>query len=271
MGRKYQRIFLKQGEKYYYFCNYRLSNSDGSLYLSFPRKDKDYKMISYHSSGLIHYKNLKARSICGEPIFEITKPFIFINYSVPKIALLDIYPDNSLLQTDNIIEVSINLNLRITFSIAIAPNEYQFGDINQWSLKFNGLFDLIMLFNQIQPKITSNLNKHFVYLAPLKGFLNHQKYPKSYSQILFHQKINNTQDLIIYPPNNEGIYKIYFAVPMRISPKVKIQFFNQKLSAILLENESRTNMTLSFKVKDNKNNFIKKPEKIVRVELDAEL
>ena len=107
---------------------------------------------------------------------------------------------------------------------------------------------------------------------PSEGPLNKQKYDRQYSQLLFHQKLQGVQDVIIYRPNAIGIYKMYFSVPMRKIPKIKIKFKDSDLEAIILEDENnpRTNTSARFKVK-NKHGYIKKSQEIVSVELDAEL
>ncbi len=296
MGIKnYQKVLIKQNNKYYYLFNLELSISDGSLYISFPRKGVNYKynkldindsgiinisnkknqipktkLISYHASGLIHYKNLDTKSIYGEPIFDITKLFTFVHYSVPKISLLDEYL-KEINNNDHIIETLVKADLRNNFSISIAPERSEFKTIDGFEITFKNLCNILVFINNIVITIPKNIEQHFIHLMPSEGLFNEQKYSKSDSQLFFHQKISNIQDVIIYHPNGEGIYKMFFAVPMRITPKVKIQFSNPNLTAILMDDKTRTNTTLTFKVKDNKNNFIKTPSDIINIELDAEL
>lgn len=290
-----QKVLIKQNNKYYYLFNLELSVSDGSLYLSFPRKGINYeynkmdvgesglikisskktqipktKSISYHASGFIHYKNLDTKGIYGEPIFEITKPFTFIHYSVPKISLLDEYLED-INENDHIIEAPIWADLRNNFSISIAPENSDLKNVAGFGILFKNLCSILVFMNNISIALPKNIDQHFVHLMPFEGLFSEQKYSQSDSQLFFHQKINNVQDVIIYRPNGEGVYKMFFAVPMRITPKVKIQFSDPKLTAILMDDKTRTNTTLTFKVKDNKNNFVKKPVNITNIELDAEL
>lgn len=290
-----QKVLVKQNNKYYYLFNLELSISDGSLYISFPRKGVNYeykkldinndgvinisnkkeqipktKAISYHASGFIHYKNLEAKGIYGEPIFGITELFTFIHYSVPKISLLDEYLDD-IKNTDHIIEAPVWVDLRNNFSISIAPENSEPKNVANFGLTIKNLCNILVFINNIVITLPQNMDQHFVHLTPSEGLFNNQKYPQSDSQLFFHQKINNIQDVIIYRPNGEGIYKMFFAVPMRIAPKVKIQFSDPKLTAILMDDKTRTNTTLTFKVKDNKNNFVKEPKDIINIELDAEL
>lgn len=291
----YQRILVKQKGKYYYLFNIKLSNSDGSLYIAFPRKGiscqynkigvkknrlidifpknveiPKTKSISYHTSGFIHYKNLSTKNIYGEPIFEITQLFTFIHYSIPKISLLDELSEK-LDSSDHIIEAPPEANLRNTFSVSIAPEDIKLEKASDFGITFKGLFNILILINSVVVRLPKKLDRHFIHLMPSKGLFDKQKYPQPESQLFFHQKINQIQDVIIYRPNGEGVYKMFFAVPMRIIPRVKIDFSDPNLTAIILEDKSRTNTTLNFKVKDRKNNFVKEQKKIVNVELDAEL
>ncbi len=290
-----QKVLIRQNNKFYYLFNLELSVSDGSLYISFPRKGVNYefnkldvdnsgvinisnkkdqipktKAISYHASGLIHYKNLDTKSIYGEPIFDVTKLFTFIHYSVPKISLLDEYLED-IDTNDHIIEAPIEADLRNNFSISIAPEDSELKTVASFGIILKNLCSILVFINNIVVKLPKEINQHFVNLMPSQGLFNEQKYPQSSSQLFFHQKINNVQDVIIYHPNGEGVYKMFFAVPMRIAPQVKIQFSDPKLTAILMDDKTRTNTTLTFKVKDSKNNFVKEPKNIINVELDAEL
>lgn len=289
------KVLIKQNNKYYYLFNLELSASDGSLYISFPRKGINYeynkmdinesglikispkktqipktKSISYHASGFIHYKNLNTKGIYSEPIFEITKLFTFIHYSVPKISLLDEYSED-VNNNDHVIEAPVWADLRNNFSISITPEDSELKTIASFGITFKNLCNILVFMNKITITLPKNIDQHFVHLMPSEGLFNEQKYSKLDSQLFFHQKINNVQDVIIYRPNGEGVYKMFFAVPMRIAPKVKIQFSDPKFTAILMDDKTRTNTALTFKVKDNKNNFVKEPKDIINVELDAEL
>lgn len=291
----YQKVLIKQNNKFYYLFNFELSISDGSLYISFPRKGVNYdfnkldiennqiisvlnkkeqipktKAISYHASGFIHYKNLNTRGIYGEPIFDITRLFTFIHYSVPNISLLDEYLGD-IGSNDHVIEAPVWANLRNNFSISIAPENSEFKNTTSFGVVIKNLCSILVFVNDFLIKLPNNLENHFVHLMPSEGLFSEQKYSKPDSQLFFHQKINNVQDVIIYRPNGEGVYKMFFAVPMRIAPKAKIQFSDPKLTAILIDNSTRTNTTLTFKVKDGKNNYVKEPKDIINVELDAEL
>ena len=142
------RILIKQAGCYYYLMNLDLSMSDGSLYISLPRKGVNSKFngleiengtikivqtyeydrpktkeISYHSSGLIRYKNLNHKGIFAEPISEISTPFTFLHISVPKINLLDQYKNKPDIN-EECLEAPTEADGRSNFSVTISPNEY---------------------------------------------------------------------------------------------------------------------------------------------------
>lgn len=66
---------------------------------------------------------------------------------------------------------------------------------------------------------------------------NKQQYSQEEGPILFHQRLAGIKNVIIYRPNRDGVYKVYFAVPMRIPPKVKIHFEDTGLVAEVIENK----------------------------------
>jgi hypothetical protein len=287
-----KRVILKQKNKYYYLLSIVHKMSDGSLYITVPRaghntdhnieeknQDEVYqlsgieenvpntKAISYHSSGRINFKNLGSKSIFGEPLFDITRPFPFFHFSVPSISSLDVYPAG-LTEEDFEIKVPDYANARNNFGIIIAPNDFNPEKIAGAGIRYEGLFDLIIAVNAVDTIPPSQYNDSFIYNTRQNGLFSSQKYPVNYSQLLHHQKLAGEQNVIIYNPNNEGVYKMYFAVPMQRIPEIKIHFAEDGLSAVILENEHRSNTTAHFKVKD-KHGFIKEPKKITFVELDA--
>jgi len=227
------------------------------------------KSISYHASGRINYKALDGGLIYSEPIFEITKPFSFFLLSIPRIDKLDKY-EQKLNKEDNFIEAPTEANARNNFELIIVPNNFILDRVKGFLMRYEGLFDIIIAINSIKIDASGKLANRFIYSHPKNGLFSKQKYSKTYSQLLFRQKLAGKQTVIIYPPNGKGVYKMYFAVPMRIAPKIKISFSDPNLKAVIIEDKSRTNTSAHFKVKD-KHGFIKELRNIVQVELDAEL
>lgn len=200
--------------------------------------------------------------IFGEPIFNITKPLAFIIYSIPSIEKLDIHHD-TLSENDIILGLDDIFLDRINFECTIAPWNYDFkNDIPMISIRYNKLFSLSIFLRSFHLPIQGEMKDCFNFIAPSMGVYSSPIYDKSEAILFFHQAVMNTSNVIIYSPNNQGIYRMIFSVPMRIPPKINITFEEKDLSVELLE-FSRTNAR--FKVKDKYGQTIKKESKIGRV------
>lgn len=288
------RILIKHNENIYRLLNFDLSPSDGSFYVAFVRDGKTDKhwhgeinlannnaitgvtsneeklkgaSVSYHASGFINYHNLQNKGIYGEPIFEITKPFCFFSYSVPSIKKLDIY-NKPVSENDTVLELLGASDNRLNFDCVIAPWDFLNPEIPSLSIRYERLFSFSVLIHTIPILVLPELNHYFHYLTPPIGIYNESSFNKETALLNFHQKINNTQNLIIYSPNKEGVYRIIFSAPMRIPPEVRIEFEEDGLQAEILE-LSYTN--LKFKVKDKFGQTLKSEVKIRGIELNAEL
>ncbi len=285
-----KRVLLKQNNKYHYLLNIEHRMSDGSLYITVPRNGRNAdisyiddlsgkpvydeihnespntKAISYHTSGRINYKNLNGGVIYAEPLFDITRAYCFFHFSIPNVSSLDEFHD-PIGTNEFVIEVPSEANINQEFGLVISPLSYNGGLLAGIGITYEGLFNLIIAINPIRSVSPSN-SSSFVYFMRPKGLYEAQKYSTDHSKLLFHQKLANEQNVIIYNPNNEGVYKMYFVVPMERTPNIKITFEDPGLEAVYINDMHMTNTTVHFKVK-GKQGFIKNPKKISYVELDA--
>jgi len=286
------RILISSNSNIYRLLTFRLSHSDGSFYIAFVRQGKtsprwrgemDMKnkalviesqsmeekstgaRISYHASGLIRFHNLSNSGIYAEPIFQITKPFGFIRYSVPSIEKLDLFSKSPSVE-DVVLDIPNNHGNRINFDCAVAP--WNFVGANSIGIRYRDLFSFNVSLNTEEYSMPSELNEAFHYLTPNNGLYSQTLFDRDTALLHFHQRVNKTKELIIYSPNVEGVYTLIFSVPMRITPKVKIEF---QQSEYQLEILIATYTHLKFRVKDSSGNIIKTEVQIASIELDAEL
>jgi hypothetical protein len=270
------------------FMNCKIEPNDGSFYVSFLRsgensetvtfnsKDMELKnkvhdkprkklvRISYHSTGCVLYRNSEIGANYFEPITRLTQPNAFATWSIPAIKKLEIVTETE--EQDFIISLPPNLG-RIEFNIVLAPWNLEIEE-NHIAIRYEGILSLIIIPFQngfIPPK---ELTEHFITVAPNTGLFEKQALPNDQALIEYHQQINNTRDLIIYSPNNEGVFKIITAVPMRIAPEVNIEFLDQQYKMELLSNK---NNVVKFKVKDKNNHTVKHEVAIKSITLNSEL
>ena len=81
-------------------------------------------------------------------------------------------------------------------------------------------------------------------------------------------RVKHAGELIVYPPNIEGVYRIIFSVEMRIAPAVHIEFVDPQYSA---EVTRSTKGSTWFRVRDANRRVMKNAVAIRGIELDARL
>jgi hypothetical protein len=182
--------------------------------------------ITYHTSGIINYHNLTSTRIRSEPLFDISSKFLFIEYLVNDLNKLT-YQESS--ENDIFIKLpQKEKSQNYSFAFSISPTKSE----NSISIDFySGLFYL-----ELNAQIVNNFNNEismpFYYLTPNTG-----NYKESFSEnacVLFHQKINATNDIIIYEPNKSGIYTMIYHEKRRSTPisDSLIKFKNSNFKAI---------------------------------------
>lgn len=283
------RMLLKHCGDCYRFLGVAFEpRRDGSLYIRFDRKgetegavtydpetgwveklagqEKGFR-IHYHTSGRVNYHGLSGGPHFNDPLFSVTTVQHLITISVPQIDRLDPYEGKA---GDNLVsELPGEVEGRVTLTLLIAPWNHDFGDLHPLAtVTYEGLFSLGLVPDTLPCPIPKGLEQHFHYIKARKGLYDRQSLSKEEALLHFHQKLQNTRDLIIYSPNPEGVYRVIFAVPKRIPPEAVIEFSDDELHVEMIE---KTTTSLRFKVKDQHDNTVKEPKAIRSVELQAEL
>lgn len=287
-------LLIHYKNEHYKLLNYKFMLKDGSLVFTFPRKGnsalrwnwmcpinntseppevieinvpkrKGHK-ITYHTSGQINYDY--SRKIYSEPLFDIKKFFPFTYYSIPSIELL--YKETP--KQDSVtIDLGDNIDTRITFTLGISPwNEVLPHTFYNLNIRYEGLFALHLIITADTPfTIPKEFEEsHFVFGFPNMGLCERIYCSPNNALTAFHQKFNRIQDVIIYTPNSEGIYRLIYATEMRVPPQIEIEF---EEDGYMLEIVCKTKAYALFRVKDKYGNRIKREVKIKSITLDAEL
>jgi hypothetical protein len=208
----------------------------------------------------------KLNSIYLEPIGRLSRENPIAQWSIPaieKLSLVDeINEDDAVLTLPR-----VQNSTRIDFLLMLAPWNYV-PSVDHFAIRYDNLMTLIVIPINNRQDIPSEYSEHFLTYQPNFGTLPEQALSNETALIEFHQKINNTRDLIVYSPNQDGIYTIITSVEMRTAPRINIIFANPEFS---LELVSSKNHVIKFKVKNQFGHTIKQEVEIINITLDSRL
>lgn len=279
-------LYIESDGNIHKFINCKLEPNDGSFYITLQRDGKnsetttynsrdelikkivhdqprDKKVrISYHTSGCVLYRYTEISANYFEPMPEISQINVIVAWSIPAINKLDKVEE---IKADDLVISIKESNKRIEFTLILAAWNQEIQG-NHLAVRYEGLFCFIVTVAHPNLTIPQQLDEQFITAAPGEVPFKIQVIENDQALVNFHQKLNSTSDLIIYSPNKEGIYKIITAVPMRIAPAVKIEFFENDYKAEIL---SCKNHVIKFKVKNVHGHTVKEKVKIKGIELDS--
>lgn len=289
------RVLIQHNETLYRLLNFGLAFADGSLYLSLVRRGKSqghwrYQLspnaevlpvhesngirrrgaeISYHSSGLIRYKESSNRSIFAEPLAAISRPFWFCTYSVPAIARLD-PQDGKRRPTDYILEVPDAIDGRVEFKLALAPllPPSSASDL-ACHFDFPALgFSLVLLFQSPSLPIPDHLSETFIVASPSIGLFEEPQIDPDDALILFHKRMTGRNDVILYSPNSEGVYRVVYSVQKRVPPEVEVVLAEPGMHAEVIDSKKAY---ARFRIVDRSGSVVKRPVAFSSIAFSAEL
>ncbi|BCQ52658.1 hypothetical protein BLKGLAD_17200 [Burkholderia gladioli pv. gladioli] len=282
------RLVLKLDDELRHLASYTLED-DGSLYLFLVREGTNdhrflhevgregaikvdfdgprprTKKISYHASGLIRYHNADHQKVYREPLcaLSIVNPIVaYIIPSVEKLDRLEGTRDSDFvfdLETDGLMQ----------FSFCVTPWQHV-PSCRHAAIRFHNLFALVVEIGEPVFELPRELAQHVSTCAIKEGFPKPLlDEPTAFAR--FHQKMNQTESLILYSPNAKGEYRIICAVPMRISPSLEIRFVDKSYTVEMLPpHPKRGTVEVRFRVK-GKGGYIRQEVPIEFLALDARL
>lgn len=287
-------IYIEKDEVIYEFANLKLVARDGSIYISLKRAGQssnyfswDYptsprskkinrnfgtrqklKKISYHSSGMIIFNELSGGPIFCEPVACVTRFFSLLRICIPETNRLDLCA-SAPKDDDFTIPLSSFWDGRWDLEISISPWDMEIPISGvTYSFRFEGLLSINFTLSDHVWIPEKGFQNYFIYYTPSVGIFDKKKLEEDAALILFHQKQQNKKGILIYPPNNTGITMVVFSVPMRIPPKVHIEY---REVGFKIEEISKTTAMLKFKLKNRHGHYVKEQKVMKLIELDSEL
>lgn len=233
--------------------------------------------VSYHTSGYVNYHRLTFAPMYMEPLSEVTKlnPFFILSFQTlsafsPLVKDAKMDPGR-----DHILDITAMLGHRIDILFSIGPGDFSPKSTSQQLvLNYGSLFCLII--EIINDETTFQFYKAYepedcVKFRPHLDMFSELPYTKNEAVLKYAHKLFKNDDVVILPPNKEGIFKVYFVVEMRRPPWIRIEFTNPSLE---IKVGKRSTIELQFEIYDRgKNQWLKTAEgvQITGLSLDAEI
>jgi hypothetical protein len=221
--------------------------------------------ITYHTTGQINFHGVAAKAAYWQPIYRLTDPFDIAYISVPAVELLEKIEDKP---TDYVIGLPDDLAGRTTFVLSMLPPDY---DVNFTALalvNFSPFFKFSVAFGTLPITVAPGSENAFIRVTPFAGPRIPNFPTKHEANIAFNQKKAGVDSgpVTSFRPN-DGIYRIIFPVPMRVLPKVRVDFVDPNIEA---EIELVTESEVRFRAKGS-NSRRSEQLPLKSYELDAEL
>ena len=292
------RILLKQGDAFYLLCNYGLENKDGSLYLQLIRKgeidtrwvseggatnqvslDESVpitKYVSVHTTGRINYRlngqQSRGQTLYSQCLLDQNGCTWLLTYRIPAVNRLDLTKER---QDDQVVDVDTNDSLAFEFQLIAAGEPLAANEIARLMAHCRYGLRVLSLSGVFVPQLEGATAEAFTCIRPTFG-LSRQAidWPRCfirYRQLQY--QLGKVGGVI--GPDRSGVWEAICSVPMRIHPRLVVEFDSVKYLAepVSVEPDDVLQcVRVKFKVREKKSlSLVKRPINIVTIYLDAEL
>ena len=252
------KILIRHEGKTYKFLNYEFQDDrDGSLYIVFDRVGKGPGMtwasrtgnvpttytkegekfrISYHPCGHVRFHSIAGRpkSIHYEPIYAITRKQQLAFISIQNIESLNSADE---IENQNVIcDWPENAAGRVTIWIELGPpsleKPFEPSNLPLVGVTYDRWFAIFISLGISPFPIPQEIPQQAVIkMVPDQDFIT-ERISREQAVINFHQaKHAMKHEAVTSFKPTSGVYRIVFAVPMRMPPQLTVEFFDARLSA----------------------------------------
>jgi hypothetical protein len=188
--------------------------------------------LSYHATGQIHIKGLsggrEARRY-GEPTFGISAPLLLFIESIPGPGALDLF-DLPVTANDFVVNVPAGHDGRLSFGISMLPDR----DADDLPgalavVRYAGWFRVGLQRILPDPPTQPGADTAITTIIPQNSLFSARVISEQAALIFFHQKSTGTKGLIFYWNPNTKRFRVIFSVPMRVAPRISIEFADRSL------------------------------------------
>jgi len=257
-----QKVHLKANDNYYRFLSIIPHINDGSIIICI--KTSQNVRINYHATGQVNYHGFNEGEKFHLPLSELTSPIELVSIEVPSIEVFDHIKPEKLQDFERESSFNIGFKKNIKVGVFIRPTNI-LGALNEnFLFTIGNIYSVAVVIGE-----SATLFKDLNFKVPKSTFTTMQM-PIDEAIVRFHQKSTGKKTLIIYPPNGESVVKIFPAVPMRIVPRVKLEFGTPEYTYSVIEEQSK-NYRVAIKMRGKGGRKLDQLPPIKMIELDAEL
>lgn len=280
---------------------WRIDPAGASLPVAHDRSEKKTKSITIHTSGRVNYHFESTPTRFLPCLMDLEGPLSIVTYSVPSLDRLDVIAAQR--NDDHVICVPDDLRARLYFRFDVMPAVLPAMQGEGGRFGIEGLYALSWTVIQsdediIPPDVPKEA---FITMCPHGDGLPNQAIAEEVVYLRFRramyandvlasvEQAKNSEQITLehieatiaagpglFPPNNEGVWTCLTAVPMRVTPQLRVGFEDPRYRAEVVElrpGDTRlSTVRVRFKVFDETlQAYVKGPVGIRQIELDAQL
>jgi hypothetical protein len=288
------RVLLDWGEHLHRFLSVTFNDGpagDGSLYLTLDRVSRrrwdpatDAPLtcedlgkypelpklkLSYHATGRIHLSGLSGgREVrrYGEPTFAVSQPLPLFVVSIPGPRALDSF-EEAVSATDFVAKPLEAGRERSSFDLWILPDRDDAVPIGALVVKYEGWFRIAVVASPNHPPLQPGAELAVITMVPDQGLFPRQVLDRHQALGFFHRKITGSQGIVSYWNPNKHEFRVIFAVPMRVPPRLEVDLEDPNLRVDIVrvtESEARF-------VVVGPGGRLSSPPRLVKIIADSEL
>jgi hypothetical protein len=277
------------------------STCSGHTIVEYDEPKSKTRRVTVHTSGRVNFHCSSNPGIIFIPcLLDIVETVALCAYIVPRVERLDSIEASS--SNDHVIELDDGFEGKLVFEFVVVPSDSPLIGEEVWRCIIEGRYGLVCrLFSRVEIEAPNEVPPEAFTLIRPSSILPEQQIPEDIAFIRFQQLMHENQvkqallssaiprhthealikEIVgngrgIQGPNNEGVWEVVCSVPMRIRPKLIVEFLDQRYQSELIDitptDRRLEKVRVRFKVYDQvEKKWIKHPVDIVKAFLDAEL
>jgi hypothetical protein len=180
--------------------------------------------LSYHATGRIHLDGFSGgREVrrYGEPTFGISQSLLLFTVSIPGPEVLDPFKETNG-ATDFVVRPFEIGQGRRSIDISISPDRDEIIQSSLLVVRYAGWFRIAVSASANNPPPQPGAERAVITMVPNQSLFPRQVLDRHQAVGFFHKKITGSRGQVFYWNPNKKEFRVIFAVPMRIPPRLEV-------------------------------------------------